>query len=75
MYLKFSINDRVFINELGLGGLITAIWITDTGTKYHVRYFRDFVAEEVYFLECELALENKNKTTGYYLDGRNKNDK
>ena len=67
MCLKYNINDRVFINELGLGGLINAIWITDTGIKYHVRYFRDNIAEEVYFLEDELILKTNPRPSGFVL--------
>ena len=67
MCLKYNINDRVFINELGLGGLINAIWITDTGIKYQVRYFRDNIAEEVYFLEDELILKTNPRPPGFVL--------
>ena len=67
MCLKYNINDRVFINELGLGGLINAIWITDTGIKYQVRYFRDNTVEEVYFLEDELILKTNPRPSGFVL--------
>jgi hypothetical protein len=51
---KFYIRQRVEIPEIKLNGTVSSIWITERGTQYQVRYFKDSELKEVYFLEHEL---------------------
>lgn len=57
MEFKFNIKDKVRIDALeDLKGVVTSIWITETGVKYEVRYFYNCDKKEVYFYEDELTL-------------------
>ena len=59
MDFKFKIRDKVRIDALeGLKGKVISIWITESGTKYEVRYFYNCDKKEVYFYEDELTLLN-----------------
>lgn len=52
---KFSIGDSVMISQLSVKGRVLALYITETGTQYSVRYFDNAKAEIVYFYENELS--------------------
>lgn len=50
----FRLRDKVKIPELEKTGRIVAIFITEKGVRYEVRYFDNAAAKEVYFYEDEL---------------------
>lgn len=50
----FSLNSKVLIKELERKGRVVAIYHSDLGTQYHVRYFWDGDAKTVYFFPDEL---------------------
>jgi polyribonucleotide nucleotidyltransferase len=51
---KFDIASRVHITELGLRGTIVSISITQTGTQYETRYFREGEHKFAFLYEWEL---------------------
>lgn len=57
MKLNFNLHDIIKLPKAihdNLGGLIVAIYITDKGIQYLVRYFWECKANEVYFYEWEI---------------------
>lgn len=52
--IEHYIGDKITIIELERPGIILAIYITETGTQYQVRYFYDGVAKTVYFYGFEI---------------------
>ena len=52
--LKFNLKDKVQITELERPGRVLAIYVSDTGIQYQVRYFDNEEAKTVYFYEDEL---------------------
>jgi hypothetical protein len=54
MDFKFNLQQKVKIIPLSCKGIITGIWIGETGVKYYVRYFDKAEVKEVYFYEDEL---------------------
>ena len=58
--VKFSLTEKVWIEELERYGIIISINISSIGTRYELRYFDDAEPHEVYFYEWELLTE-----TGY----------
>jgi hypothetical protein len=52
--MKFKLKDKVKIIDLDWKGIIIAIFISDLGVQYKVRYFYTGDAKEVYFFEEEL---------------------
>lgn len=51
---KFNLQDRVNIIELKTKGVIISISVTETGTQYNVRYFKENAPTTTYFYEFEL---------------------
>ena len=66
IHLKYNLGDEVYIDMLGINGVVQTIWISDKCTKYEVRYFNSGAAKEVYFLESELFKKNSS-TIGFNL--------
>ena len=52
--LKFNLKDKVQITELERPVRVLAIYVSDTGIQYQVRYFDNEEAKTVYFYEDEL---------------------
>lgn len=58
--LAFQLGDKVCISELKRPGRIKAIYISEDGIQYNVRYFDDGKAQTVYFYEEELQAEKQS---------------
>lgn len=56
--IKFDIHEEVQIEELNSKGTVVAVYISDTGIQYNVRYFYNGEAKTVYFFEKELTKRN-----------------
>lgn len=57
MNFKFNLHDKVKLPEeihKDLIGTIVAIYISDKGIQYLIRYFWECKSNEVYFYEWEL---------------------
>jgi len=54
MKVEFSIKDRVKIIPLESIGRVLAVYISETGIQYSVRYFYNGEAKTVYFFRDEL---------------------
>lgn len=52
--LDFSLGDRVRIPAIERNGRVIAIYISDSGVQYQVRYFDDGKPQVVYFYHDEL---------------------
>jgi uncharacterized protein YodC (DUF2158 family) len=52
---KFACKDKVFIKELNCGGTVTAIYCSDLGPQYSVRWFNGHDPKSAYFFERELT--------------------
>jgi hypothetical protein len=52
--MKFKLKDKVKIIDLDWKGIISAIFISELGIQYKVRYFYTGDAKEVYCFEEEL---------------------
>jgi len=53
--IVFDLHDKVEITPLNLEGRVIAIYISEDGVQYHVRYFDNAEARTVYFYADELA--------------------
>lgn len=53
---SFKLHDKVLIKALEWKGIVKAILIQEAGIGYHVRYFINGEAKEVYFYAEELEL-------------------
>ena len=51
---KYDIMQKVFINDLGISGYITALMVTDPVNKYLVSYMWDGDKREIWFYEFEI---------------------
>lgn len=60
----YNINQKVYITELKICGLILSINI-NSYIKYYIRYFDGCDAKECYFLENELKEQEPNKEVGF----------
>jgi len=56
MNTRLSIKDHVEIPMLEISGRVIAIYISDIGTQYSVRYFDHAKVQTVYFFDDELEL-------------------
>lgn len=57
--LDFKIRDRVNIHEINVNGRIVAIFISEDGVSYRVRYFYDGYVRLEYFYDDELVMIEK----------------
>lgn len=55
--MEFKLKDKVIIKELDWKGRIRAIFISEEGTQYKVRYFYEGSAKEIYFFADELEIQ------------------
>ena len=62
---KYSILDRVWIQELRVPATILAIYIGETGTQYSLRYFGSGDAKTTYFYESEIADLPQSEKLGF----------
>lgn len=62
---KFDLKQLVKINEINKNGRIVAIYISETGNQFSVRYFIEGVAHTNYFYEEELSTELEEKVLGF----------
>ena len=53
--MKYAIKDKVHITDIHRFGVVLAIYISETGTQYSVRYFDDAKPQTIYFYESELT--------------------
>ena len=53
--IKWKPRDGITIVELKRPGRVIAIYVSETGIQYQVRYFDNGEAKTVYFYEEELA--------------------
>jgi len=56
MKITLSVSDHVKIIPLETSGRVLAIYISDIGVQYSVRYFDHAKAQTVYFFDDELEL-------------------
>jgi hypothetical protein len=54
--MAIGLKDRVRIPELETKGRVIALFISDVGTQYQVRYFDHGDVKTVYFFDDELEL-------------------
>lgn len=54
LYVAFKLQERVRIPELNCIGMVIAIYFSETGTQYSVRYFMHGKPEQCYFYLFEL---------------------
>ena len=52
---KYSLGDKVRINELPAEGRVISVWVSTFGLQVEVRYFMDGKAQKEYFFEDELT--------------------
>ena len=64
---RFNIHDRVRIPELDRSGLVLALYVSETGKQYSVRYFDNGKAETVYLYESEITPQEPKATIGICL--------
>lgn len=61
---KFSIDQRVYIKELKIWGMVLSIVYT-TRLEYYIRYFDNFEPKSLYFLENELQENDGEEKIGF----------
>lgn len=54
--ITFPLKQKVYITELEKSGMVMAIYISETGTQYSVRYFDNCEARTVYFYDNEIEV-------------------
>lgn len=56
---KFSMHDKVKITDLNIRGRVIALYLSEGGKQYRVRYFDDAEPRTEYFYEDELVLSSQ----------------
>lgn len=62
---KFDIADRVWISELRIPSTVLAIYISEIGTQYNLRWFAIQDPKTGYFFESEVTELPENEKIGF----------
>lgn len=56
IHFDFSLGETVYITELKSIGRVIALYVSETGLQYRVRYFYNGEAKDTYFYPDEIAM-------------------